>query len=80
LAGTYDLVLMDLQMPGTDGIETCRQIRAQEAGRHTGIYAMTAHAGPEIEQACLDAGMDGFLTKPLRLELLVALVGRLGDA
>jgi PAS domain S-box-containing protein len=68
-AGTpYDLVLMDLQRPRLDGIETARRIRAREAGsrsRRTPILALTANTLVEDRYACFDAGMDGFLVKPL---------------
>ena len=79
-AGTpYDLVLMDIQMPGLDGIETAKRIRAREAGRcaaHTPILALTANTLAEDRQACFDAGMDGFLVKPLdRDRLSDALAG-----
>lgn len=63
----YDLVLMDVQMPGIDGIEAAKQIRAQEATRNqrTRILAVTANALAEDRDDCLTAGMDGFLAKPL---------------
>jgi PAS domain S-box-containing protein len=68
-AGTpYDLVLMDVQMPGLDGIETTRRIRAREADhkmRRTPIIALTANALVNDRYACLQAGMDDFLVKPL---------------
>lgn len=68
-AGTpYDLVLMDIQMPRLDGIETTKQIRAHEArqsGRRTPILALTANTLVEDRYACFEAGMDGFLIKPL---------------
>lgn len=67
------LVLMDLQMPGMDGLETTRQLRQlQQAGRWRGapIVALTAHASPEDHAACRAAGMDGVLTKPLQLATL----------
>jgi CheY-like chemotaxis protein len=60
----YDLVLMDLQMPVMDGIEATRRIRA--AGIDVPILAMTASALGDEVQAALDAGMNGFLTKPVR--------------
>jgi len=75
----YDLVLMDIQMPKLDGIETTRQIRAREAGRRarrTPILALTANTLVEDRYACFEAGMDGFLVKPLdRDKLADALAG-----
>ncbi|HEY3809273.1 MAG TPA: response regulator, partial [Steroidobacteraceae bacterium] len=71
----YDLVLMDVRMPELDGIETTRCI-CQEwpAERRPRIVALTAGAMPEERQACLEAGVDEFLTKPaVRAELLKAL-------
>ena len=64
----FDVVIMDLHMPGLDGIEATRRIRAEEAangGRHLPIYALTADALDTGRKACLAAGMDGFLTKPV---------------
>jgi PAS domain S-box-containing protein len=73
-AGTpYDLVLMDVQMPQLDGIEVTKRIRASEAGqpgRRTPILALTANALVEDRYACFEAGMDGFLIKPLDREKL----------
>jgi PAS domain S-box-containing protein len=73
-AGTpYDLVLMDIQMPQLDGIETTKRIRRLEAsqpGRQTPILALTANALVEDRYACFEAGMDGFLIKPLDREKL----------
>jgi len=69
----YDLVLMDVQMPQLDGIEVTKRIRASEAGqpgRRTPILALTANALVEDRYACFDAGMDGFLIKPLDREKL----------
>jgi PAS domain S-box-containing protein len=79
-AGTpYDLVLMDIQMPTLDGIETTRRIRAREGAqglRKTPILALTANALVEDRYACFEAGMDGFLIKPLDREKLAdALAG-----
>jgi PAS domain S-box-containing protein len=75
----YDLVLMDIQMPKLDGIETTRQIRTREAGqrvRRTPILALTANTLVEDRYACFEAGMDGFLVKPLDREKLAdALAG-----
>jgi PAS domain S-box-containing protein len=78
-AGTpYDLVLMDIQMPGLNGIETANRIRVNEAGtgRRTPILALTANTLVEDRYACFEAGMDGFLVKPLdREKLTEALAG-----
>jgi signal transduction histidine kinase/CheY-like chemotaxis protein len=75
----YDLVLMDIQMPQLDGIETTKRIRAREAGqpgRPTPILALTANTLVEDRYACFEAGMDGFLVKPLdRDKLAEALAG-----
>ncbi len=71
----YDLVLMDLHMPGSDGIAAARSIRAIEAERgtrRTPIIALTANALEEDRDACIAAGMDGFLTKPLDRQRLAA--------
>jgi PAS domain S-box-containing protein len=72
-AAPYDLVLMDIQMPVLDGIETTKRIRAREAGqrvRRTPILALTANTQVEDRYACFEAGMDGFLVKPLDREKL----------
>ncbi|MCP3439725.1 ATP-binding protein [Bradyrhizobium sp. CCGUVB14] len=73
-AGTpYDLVLMDIQMPQLDGIEATKRIRAHETatgGRHTPILALTANTLVEDRYACFEAGMNGFLIKPLDREKL----------
>ncbi|MBI5261627.1 MAG: response regulator [Bradyrhizobium sp.] len=80
-AGTpYDLVLMDVQMPQLDGIETTKRIRVLEAaepGRHTPILALTANTLVEDRYACFEAGMDGFLIKPLDREKLTEALAQL---
>jgi len=66
LEGVWDFILMDVSMPKMDGLEATRRIRAHETshGGHTPIIALTAHAYTEDRQACVQAGMDGFLSKP----------------
>jgi CheY-like chemotaxis protein len=70
---TWDLVILDLQMPGMDGVEAARRMRAieREAGRRRlPILALTASAMKEEQVACLDAGMDGVLSKPITRDAL----------
>ena len=78
----YDLILMDLQMPVMDGLEATRQLRTQ--GRTLPILAMTANASAEDKDECLAAGMDGHLSKPIDLSLVVAAIrqalGKTGQA
>ncbi|MEO5821626.1 MAG: response regulator [Vicinamibacteraceae bacterium] len=79
-AGRFDLVLMDVQMPEMDGFEAVAAIRALEhaQGRpHTPIVAVTAHAMVGDREKCLEAGMDAYLSKPLRRQLLFELVDEL---
>ena len=71
----FDLVLMDVYMPDMDGLEAARRIRAAEhGGPRTRIVALTANAFSEDREACLAAGMDAFLTKPLDRERLAELL------
>ena len=77
----FDLVLIDLHMPGMDGIEAARRMRAAEPdGRRTPIIALTADADPEMRDACLAAGMDGFVTKPLDRDRLNGALADLASA
>jgi two-component system sensor histidine kinase/response regulator len=73
---TFDLVLMDLQMPVMDGIDTTIAIREREraTGQHIRIVAMTAHAMHSDRERCLAAGMDGYLSKPIDPRMLFAVV------
>jgi CheY-like chemotaxis protein len=70
----YDLVLMDVQMPGMDGLEATRRIRALPERSALPIIALTANAFAEDHQACLDAGMSDYLAKPVSPEKLFAMV------
>jgi two-component system sensor histidine kinase/response regulator len=65
-----DLILMDLQMPGMDGLQATRRIRASPTVRDTPVIAMTGNVFVEDRQACLDAGMNDFLAKPVELHAL----------
>ena len=66
--GSFNVVFMDVQMPEMDGLAATRAIRESEkiSGTHLPIFAMTAHAMTGDREQCLDAGMDGYITKPLR--------------
>lgn len=76
----WDLILMDIQMPVMGGLEATRLIRTMETGsRHTPIIAVTANATPADQQACQDAGMDDFLTKPLSTSALKEILTRHGQ-
>ncbi|CAM8621147.1 CheY FOG, CheY-like receiver [Comamonadaceae bacterium] len=66
----FDVVLMDMQMPEMDGISAARVLRGMPLVRQPFIIAMTANAYPEDRVACMEAGMDAFLSKPVQLETL----------
>jgi two-component system sensor histidine kinase/response regulator len=77
--GEYDLVLMDIQMPGMDGFEATAAIRAKEklSGGRIPIVAMTAHAIKGDEEKCLAAGMDGYVSKPIQTVELFSVIERM---
>jgi CheY-like chemotaxis protein len=79
-AKPYDLVFMDLYMPEMDGFTATSEIRRLEQNReiagHPYICALTANVMPKDQQACLEAGMNDILTKPLRLDALRTALGK----
>ncbi len=78
--GSYDLVLMDIEMPGLDGFETTGRIRSGEAGEENKdipIIGLSAHALNEIRSRALDGGMNDFMTKPVDFSQLAAVISRL---
>jgi two-component system sensor histidine kinase/response regulator len=77
---TWDLILMDIQMPGMDGLGATRLIRAMEQpNQHTPIVAMTASTSDAERQSCLDAGMDDHLSKPISVTTIDQLLARLAN-
>jgi CheY-like chemotaxis protein/HPt (histidine-containing phosphotransfer) domain-containing protein len=78
----FDVVLMDVQMPEMDGFEATRAIRERErlTGGHLPIVAMTAHAMAGDRERCLQAGMDGYVSKPLRPDELIDAIERVVKA
>ena len=74
----FDLILMDIQMPKMDGLEATKKIRKKEenTGKHIPIIALTAHAMQGDKERCLDAGMDDYISKPLKSEELFEAIDR----
>jgi CheY-like chemotaxis protein len=83
--GEFDVVLMDVQMPTMSGLEAAAAIRAREraTGKHVPIVAMTAHAMKGDEESCLEAGMDGYVSKPIQpgrmMEVIAQVTGSAGE-
>jgi CheY-like chemotaxis protein len=77
--GAFDLILMDVQMPGIDGAEAARRIRALEACAHTPIIALTANVLPHQRRAYLAAGMNGVVGKPISPAALLAEIARVSS-
>jgi CheY-like chemotaxis protein len=71
--GEYDLILMDIQMPEMDGLEATRLIR-RRPGQQPVIIALTANAMRGDKEDCLEAGMDDYISKPVRLDELMELL------
>jgi CheY-like chemotaxis protein len=78
-SGRFDLILMDIQMPGMDGFEATAAIRESEklTGGHIPIVAMTAHALVGDQEKCLASGMDGYVSKPIRTSELFAAIEKI---
>jgi CheY-like chemotaxis protein len=78
----FDLILMDVQMPEMDGLETTAAIRVEErrSGRHIPIIAMTAHAMAGDRQRCLEAGMDEYISKPIQPDMVFGAIARVRPA
>jgi CheY-like chemotaxis protein len=75
-SGGFDIVLMDVQMPEMDGLEATRQIRARWPDRPVRIIGLTANAMAGDREACLAAGMNDYVSKPIRPDELEAAIAR----
>jgi CheY-like chemotaxis protein len=73
----YDLILMDVQMPKMDGLTATKLIRSRPLNSQTHIVALTADAMPEDRQACFDAGMDDYISKPVAMAEIIRLVSNI---
>jgi CheY-like chemotaxis protein len=76
--GEFDIILMDVQMPNMSGLDAAAAIRAAErgTGRHVPIVAMTAHAMKSDRERCLEAGMDGYISKPIQPDQMMEVIAR----
>jgi CheY-like chemotaxis protein len=81
-ASAFDLVLMDVQMPEMDGFEATARIRDRErlTGAHLPIIALTANAMVGDKERCMEAGMDGYVSKPIDIRELTAEIARVRGA
>ncbi|PTY01492.1 hypothetical protein DB346_12120 [Verrucomicrobia bacterium LW23] len=77
---SYDVILMDVQMPEMDGLEATRQIRRLKGKKQPYIIAMTANAMPGDSDRCLNAGMDAYMSKPVRVEQLQTELAKCSDS
>lgn len=64
----YDIVLLDMELQDTNGIEIARKIRTDSANSEIFLFAVTGHGGKQEREKCVSAGMNGFITKPLKIE------------
>jgi len=79
--GSYDVVFMDIQMPGMDGLEATRRVRRDlPPERQPRFIALTADAFPEDRARCLEAGMDDYISKPIDIDQLAAMVGKIASS
>jgi CheY-like chemotaxis protein len=76
----FDVVLMDIQMPGMDGIEATRLIRRNSRGAEIPIVGFSAYTGPFVRSNCKSVGMNAFLAKPADWRTLISTVERFGAA
>jgi CheY-like chemotaxis protein len=76
----YDVILMDIHMPEMDGLEATERIRADFPAAHPQIIAMTADAQQGYREKCLAAGMNDYVSKPVRVDELVSALARAGQA
>ena len=73
----FDVILMDIQMPELDGLETCKRIRATDGIQQPFIVALTANAMKEDRSICMEAGMNEYVSKPFTIELLMSLLQKI---
>jgi DNA-binding response OmpR family regulator len=73
---SFDLILMDMQMPNMDGLTATRKIRALDGGRQVPIIAMTANAMKDDQRRCLEAGMDDYISKPFMPQQLLDIIAK----